>query len=75
MEVKVGKLRKVTRVKQLEHGERLCGEGAYVASPRPVHATRLQRDVVLGSTIGSPQAANVARFNRAAENRNTYHKK
>jgi hypothetical protein len=51
-----------------------CGEGACVAGPdlepSTVHATRFQRDIVLGPTIGSPQAAN-PHFDRAAENPNT----
>ena len=69
----MGKLRKVIEVKH--QAERLCGEGAYMASsrpsPRPVHASRLQRDAVLGFSIGSSQAVNIARFDRAAENPNT----
>jgi hypothetical protein len=55
MDEQVGTLRKVIGVKH--QAQCLCGEGAYVTSPRPVHAMRLQRDAVLGFTIGSPQVA------------------
>ena len=50
-----GQVRKLRKRIGVEHqAERLCGEGVYVASSRPVYASRLQRDAVLGFTIGSP---------------------
>ena len=69
----MGKVEDCDRDRSQETSRAPVGEGACVASP--VHPMRPQRDAVLGFTIGSPQAANVARFDRAAENPSIYHRK